>query len=115
MCQKFLKEDLGKILKKDLGKSVSQIKCAPKQTLAFKKPTEHVLKWWGMSQAGIVGLGTTYHKPPKPSQQQHTHKFVPVHPKPEKKSLLRPHTKLKLIFSVISPHPSLNGLLEKAV
>lgn len=84
-----------------------------KLTLAFEKPIEHVLKSWSMSQAGIGHLSTCYHKPPKPSQQ-HTHKFVPVHPKPEK-SLVRPHTQLKLIFSVILLHPSLNGLIEKAV
>lgn len=115
LCQKFLKEKQWKILKKDLGKSVPQRKCAPKLTLAFEKPMEHVLKSWSMScQAGIVDLSTCYHKPPKPSQQ-HTHKFVPVHPKPEKKSLDGPHTQLKVIFSVILPHPSLNGLLEKAV
>lgn len=112
LCQKFLKEKQWKIVKKYLVKSVSERKCAPKQTFAFEKPTEHVLKSWSMSQAGIVDLGTSCHKPPKPSQQ-HKHKFVPV--SSEKKSLLRPHTKLKLIFSVILPHPSLNGLLEKAV
>lgn len=62
LCQKFLKEKQW-ILKKDVGKSVPQRKCAPKLALGFEKPIEHGLKSWSMSQAGIVDLSTSYHKP----------------------------------------------------
>jgi len=110
--QKFLEEKQWKMLKKDLTKSVSQRKCAPKVTPAFEKPIEHILKSQSKNRAGILDLSTLCHKPPKPSQQ-HPYKFVPVHPEQVKGSLVKPHT--ELVCSVILPHPSLNGLLEKAV